>query len=109
MIAELEARNLREDTLIVYITDNGWEIGQAFFGDLGHGKGSLFDLGSRTPMVFNWPGRIESGVVRDDLVTFEDLFATLIDFAGGEPLPDRDGRISYPPFRPASPLAATST
>lgn len=91
LLRELDERGLREDTLIIYLSDNGWELGQGFFGDFGHGKGSLHELGTRTPIVFHWPGHVPEGAVRGDLVSAEDLFSTILDYAGAEPLPDRPG------------------
>jgi arylsulfatase A-like enzyme len=91
LIRELEARGHQDDTLVIFVSDNGWEIGQGFFSDLGHGKGSLHELGTRTPLIFHWPGRVPAGVVRDELVSAEDLFPTILEYAGAEPLPDRRG------------------
>jgi len=91
LLGELDSRGLRDDTLVIYISDNGWEIGQGYFGNLGNGKGSLHELGSRTPLIFNWPGRVPAGAVRDDLAAAQDVFPTILDYAGAEPLPDRGG------------------
>ena len=91
LFRELEERGHRDDTLVIYVSDNGWQIGQGFFGNLGHGKGTPHELGTRTPIIFNWPGRVSAGVVREDLVSVEDLFPTILEYAGAEPLPDRWG------------------
>jgi len=93
LVRLLDARGVLDDTLIVYLSDNGWEIGSGFFGrsGTGRGKGSLHALGTRTPLVVRWPGRVPAGVRRADLVSSEDLFPTFLDYAGGEPLPDRRG------------------
>jgi arylsulfatase A-like enzyme len=96
LLLELEQRGLQEDTLVIYMSDNGWRVGQGAFGALGHGKGSLHELATRTPVVFHWPGRVPDGVVREDLVAAEDLFPTILDYAGAEPLPDRPGRSLRP-------------
>jgi uncharacterized sulfatase len=91
LFRELEERGHQDDTLVIYVSDNGWQIGQGFFSDLGHGKGSLHELATRTPLIFHWPGRVPAGVVREELVAVEDLFPTILDYAGAEPLPDRRG------------------
>jgi arylsulfatase A-like enzyme len=82
LMAKLEKLGLRENTLVLYLADNGWDA-QATDRVLGgaKGKGSLNELGVRTPMVFSWPGRISSGVRDDRLVSFLDVFPTLLDFA----------------------------
>ena len=97
LIEALEARGLREETLIVFLVDNGWDqgptdkIGKRWDSDGGRGKRSMYELGFRTPIVFNWPGRIPADVVRDELVSSVDLFPTLLDHAGVEAPGDRSG------------------
>ncbi len=97
IIEALETRGLREDTLVVYVSDNGWEqapdrthfLGIVLGG--GRGKASIHEVGFRTPIIFNWPGQIERGVRFDDLVDFFDLHATLLDYAGAPIPPDHPG------------------
>jgi arylsulfatase A len=105
LLGELDSRGLRDDTLVIYISDNGWEIGQGYFGNLGNGKGSLHELGSRTPLVFNWPGRVPPGVIRDDLAAAQDLFPTILDYAGAEQLPDRRGMSLRPTIETGVPFS----
>ena len=81
----LEANDLREDTLLIYIADNGWEQGPRMdTGNNGgtHGKDSIYDLGFRTPLIFSWPGVIDQGLVYNDLVAEVDVFPTVLDFLG---------------------------
>jgi arylsulfatase A-like enzyme len=96
IVAKLEQLGLRDDTLLVYLSDNGWQQGprepnpvKALGGP--KGKSSMYELGFRTPVVFNWPGRLEGPLRRDDLVDAVDVFATLLDFAGVEPPRDVEG------------------
>ena len=98
MLAALETRGLRENTLIIYVSDNGWEQGpddipRASTRKLGgdRGKLSIFELGFRSPLVFNWPGRVPANEERDDLVTFRDLHATILQYAGAPLPPDHEG------------------
>jgi uncharacterized sulfatase len=96
LVARLEKLGLREKTLIVYLTDNGWEQDpRATYrtSQLGgpKGKSSMYELGFRTPIIFNWPGRLTGGTRRDDLVSEVDLFTTMLEFAELEPPPDRTG------------------
>jgi len=81
-IEELEQRGLRENTLIVFLSDNGAPFPRA--------KGSLYDAGIRTPLIFNWPGQIESGRY-DGLTSVVDLAPTLLEVAGLSPVPDMQG------------------
>jgi uncharacterized sulfatase len=99
--AELERRGLLERTLLVYLSDNGWdqppgsEPAEALF-DGPRGKRTLYDLGLRTPILLRWPGRVPAGAVRDELVSAVDLFPTLLDYAGVAPPPDLPGRSLRP-------------
>jgi uncharacterized sulfatase len=89
LVAYLEKKGLRSRTLIVYLSDNGFEMGphDTFEPDkIEKGKDSMAEIGFRTPLIFNWPGHIPKGVVRPDLVSSLDLFPTLLGFAGA-PIP----------------------
>lgn len=92
----LEKRGLRRRTLIVFVSDNGWQApgpGVDYDYTLGghKGKKSLYEVGFRTPVIFNWPGEIPAGEVKDDLVSLVDLFPTLLDYAGAPQLANRPG------------------
>ncbi|MBM4244169.1 MAG: hypothetical protein FJ148_10185 [Deltaproteobacteria bacterium] len=92
VLATLERRGLRDDTLVVYLSDNGKDAAlPSLSTGTGTGKGTLHELGFRTPLVLSWPGHIGAGVVRDDLVSTLDVPATLLDYAGAAPIGDRDG------------------
>ncbi len=97
MVDALEERGLRDDSLIIYVSDNGWEQAPYeyhFFGGImggDRGKLSIHELGFRTPLVFNWPGRVPKRKVLGDLVTFEDLHATILRYAGAPIPPDHEG------------------
>jgi uncharacterized sulfatase len=100
LISHLEQRGLRERTLVVYLADNGWQQGphedmlRTLGGD--RGKGSLHEMGVRTPIVFSWPGVVPGGVVSDALVSTVDLFPTLLDYAGAPQRSERPGRSLWP-------------
>ena len=86
LVGELAARGILEETLIIYLVDNGWGIGfQARPGE-GKGKGTLYDLGYRTPLVFSLPGQVPSGERYSDLVSLADIPATIMEYAGGKAL-----------------------
>jgi len=101
LIAFLDRMGLRDDTLIVYLSDNGWQQGpreRPHLIALGgpKGKGSMHELGVRTPLIFNWPGRIAAAEVRSELVSSVDLFPTLLSFAGVATPPNRSPHDLYP-------------
>jgi arylsulfatase A-like enzyme len=91
LLAHLERRGLRERTLVVYLSDNGFQLEPD--ADYGHlhggpqGKLSTHERSFRTPIVLNWPGHIEAGQVHEALASSADLYPTLLDYAGAaEPL-----------------------
>lgn len=102
LLDHLEAQGLAESTLVVFLSDNGWEsvargpiwLRAALGGP--RGKFSLYELGFRTPMVFRWPGHVEAGRTVDALVSTVDLMPTLLDYAGIEPLPELPGQSLRP-------------
>jgi uncharacterized sulfatase len=89
----LRQKGKLDNTLVVYVNDNGWEQepDQEFTGDEmrfhnggDKGKLSAYDLSFRTPVIFAWPDRIEAGVVREELIHGADLPATILDYLGLE-------------------------
>lgn len=94
LIDILEKRNLREDTLIVYVTDNGWI--QAAERGLGGGytlrsKQSPNEGGVRTPIMFSWPnGGLKPGE-RPEVISSIDLFPTALAAAGARTPKDLPG------------------
>ncbi len=95
LLAALEARGLRENTLIVFLVDNGWQARAGRRMDGPKGKGSLHELGFRTPVLLHGPGRIEPAR-RDALVSLVDLPPTILDYAGLEVPDDWPGRSLRP-------------
>jgi len=87
LLDALERRDLCDSTLVVVLSDNGWEVAVGGEGGLwggARGKGSLYELGLRTPILFHWRGRIPSGERLDALVSILDVVPTLLDYAGVE-------------------------
>jgi arylsulfatase A-like enzyme len=101
LLEHLEKLGLLEDSLVVYIADNGWDQppqqqdGQPL-KDGDRGKMTLYETGSRTPMILSWPGRIPASRVSDELVSGVDLFPTLLDYAGVALPENRPGRSLRP-------------
>lgn len=87
LLATLAERGIAEDTIVVYLTDNGGS--PCNFGDntpLRGTKYTLWEGGIRVPFLVRWPGGgVPGGEVRAGLVSSLDLVPTLVA-ATGEPL-----------------------
>lgn len=73
----LEKRGLRENTIIVYVSDHGLAIGQHGL----MGKQNLYEHSIRVPLIISGPGVSADRVVGDPVYSYR-LFATLCDLAG---------------------------
>ncbi len=92
----LEAKDALDNTLIVFIGDHG--------PDLTRGKISVYATATHIPMLVKWPGHVEPGLVRDDLVSTIDLFPTFVKAAGGKITDERQtGRPLQPLMKSGSP------
>ena len=80
VIDALEETETRDNTLLVFYSDNGGHIPTKWLADK---KGSLLEGGLRVPMVVSWPGVIEGGTTCDQPVTSMDFFPTFVQAAGG--------------------------
>lgn len=90
VLAALDANGLRENTIVVFTSDNGglstsegWPTSNL---PLRAGKGWLYEGGIREPLLIRWPGVVEPGAVREAPVISTDYFPTLLE-AAGVPMP----------------------
>jgi arylsulfatase A-like enzyme len=118
MVRALEAKGLRENTLIIFTTDNGGATSALFAsgarspeervasggvalgdkppasnGQFRDGKGTLHEGGVRLPAIFNWPARLKPRVVNEPL-HHVDIMPTLLVLAGASASKDHplDGK-----------------
>ena len=99
----IESRGLLENTLFVYVNDNGWEQDaeveykrpgsdlrtDPLFANGGvRGKGGLYDMSFRTPIIFYWKDRLVRGFNETSLVSSLDVLPTILDIVG-EPVPEQ--------------------
>jgi arylsulfatase A-like enzyme len=82
-----------DDTLIVFLGDNGY-----FFGEHGLGPERRFayEEGIRSPFVLRYPRKARAGTRNRDLVICQDVAPTLIELAGGRPGAQVQGRSLLP-------------
>ena len=74
MIAELEKRNLLDNTLIIVTSDHGMPFPRA--------KGNAYELANHVPLAMRWPGGIkDSGRRIDEFISFIDIAPTILDVA----------------------------
>lgn len=85
LLERLDALGLRENTLVVFVGDNGTGRGvRSMMGDrlvIG-GKGLTTETGMHVPLIAHWPGKTAAGKVCTDLVDSTDFLPTLLDAAG---------------------------
>jgi uncharacterized sulfatase len=73
----------RENTLVVYVTDNGWIQNPKANGYAPRSKQTPYEGGVRTPIMYSWPGKIPVGE-RDELATSLDIVPTMLAAAGAK-------------------------
>lgn len=108
LIAALDRLQLREDTFVLFTSDNGPAItgihphGSA--GPLRDKKGFLYDGGIRVPGIIQWPGHVTAGSVSATPVSGVDVLPTLCELAGVDTPTDRalDGASFLPVLDGAS-------
>ena len=82
LLAKLDELKLRENTLVIFTSDNGGFSGVADNRPLRAGKGYLYEGGIRVPLMVRWPGVIEPGRETDEPVISMDFTPTLLEVAG---------------------------
>lgn len=98
VLAQLDSLGLREETLVVFTSDNGGYGPATSMHPLRGSKGMLYEGGIRVPLAMRWPPHIPAGTQTDALAISLDLYPTLLTVARatpplGQPL---DGLSLYP-------------
>ena len=128
IVDKLEALDLRENTIIIFMSDNGHseETGNRirvdnhrsgypkghFYGASGGGstgkwigqKGSFLEGGVRVPAIISYPAKLPKGKVRGQIITAMDWFPTVLDLCGVQQpsnSPKLDGHSVLPLIRSA--------
>lgn len=106
LVGALDRLGLRERTMIVFASDNGtakYGIEHAFIrGRHIYGmKETMFEGGSRVPLIVNWRGTVAPGRSSEDLIDFTDVLPTFAEVAGAKAAasPPLDGRSFAPQIR----------
>ena len=104
IVARLDELGLRENTLIMFLGDNGTGgnvVSQFQGAKLAGGKGQTNFRGTRVPAIVNWPGTVARGKVCHDLIDASDFLPTFCEMAGVSPMDGMkiDGRSFAPQLR----------
>ncbi|KAA5539874.1 sulfatase [Roseiconus nitratireducens] len=84
----LNETGLDDNTLVVYMGDNGFQFGDHGLID----KRTAYEASAKVPLLMKAPGRVPAGEVFDQLVGNLDIAPTILEAAGAPPLPNADGR-----------------
>ena len=86
LVDHVDETGLSENTLIIYVTDNGWIQREDRGGFAPRSKQSPHEGGTRTPIMFRWPGTIAPSD-RSELCSSVDIVPTILAATGAE-MPD---------------------
>ncbi|MBT5379090.1 MAG: arylsulfatase, partial [Opitutae bacterium] len=77
----LDALDVSEDTIVIYLNDNG-PNSRRYVGNMRGVKAGVDDGGIRTPLIFHWPAKVKAGSSSDSLSAHIDLLPTILDACG---------------------------
>jgi arylsulfatase A-like enzyme len=84
ILKRLEEMGVRENTLVVFTADQGWNAGH--HGVWGKGNGTwpfnMYEESIQVPMIWNHLGRIKPGLAPNPMVSSYDYFPTILDYLG---------------------------
>ncbi len=110
LLAALDDTGLSSNTVVIFTSDNGGlatsEGSPTCNAPLAEGKGWMYEGGTREPFIVRWPGVTRPGAQVDTPITSPDLYPTLLEMAGLDPLPQQhcDGVSLVPLLRGAASL-----
>lgn len=92
ILSTIERLGIRDDTIVIFTSDNGPEYFKPWDGWAGPWRGQYFTAlegGLRVPFMIRWPGRITAGATSNEIVHGVDIFSTLAHFSGARLPMDR--------------------
>ncbi|MHC4087407.1 MAG: sulfatase-like hydrolase/transferase [Planctomycetota bacterium] len=78
----LDEHNLTDNTLVIFLSDNGGSRGTADNGQLRGGKSNMFEGGIRVPCIVRWPGVVPEGAICNEFLTALEIFPMLCRASG---------------------------
>ena len=102
LVDHLDQSDIAKNTLLIYVTDNGWiQNEQEGYGP--RSKRSPYEGGTRTPMMFRWPGVIPRAD-RPELCSSIDIVPTILAAAGATAPYELPGLNLLPPLKTGDPI-----
>jgi len=95
LLDALKRLGLEGDTIIVLWGDHGYSLGEADHWC----KDTNFEMDTRTPLMFRFPGMPEPGVATEAMMEYVDIYPTVVELAGLPPAADLDGTSLVPILR----------
>ncbi|MEX1028232.1 MAG: sulfatase-like hydrolase/transferase [Candidatus Paceibacterota bacterium] len=84
LLAALDKQRLADDTLVVFVSDNGGFAGAAHMGPLRGAKSTTFEGGIRVPLIIRWPGQIAAGAECNQVSATFDLTRSFLELGGAK-------------------------
>jgi uncharacterized sulfatase len=81
LLDHLDEQKLAENTIVIYVTDNGWIQSEDKPQYAAKSKQSQYDGGLRTPIMVRWPGKV-SPKTSDTPISSLDILPTVLDAVG---------------------------
>ena len=84
LLKKLDELKLAENTLVIFVSDNGGYGRAANMGPLSGAKSTTLEGGIRVPLIIRWPGHIKPGTTSNQACITFDLTASIMRIAGTE-------------------------
>lgn len=103
ILDHLDQKGLRDNTIVIYLADNGWIQNPNAPGFAPRSKQSANEGGTRQPILISWPGKIKVGERKDQLCSSIDLMPTMLAAAGAKAPENLPGINLLPVLRSGEP------
>ena len=80
----LKEMDIEEDTLVIFMSDNGGSGGTSMGPLRGHKGNPVYEGGQRTAFLIRWPGSIPAGKTSNEIGISSDLLPTFAKLCGGK-------------------------
>lgn len=82
ILDRVEELGIRDNTLIIFMSDNGFSCGHHGFWGKGNGTNprNMYENSIKVPAIFSHPGMIPEGVVVDTMISAYDFMPTLLEY-----------------------------